>query len=153
MFRAVELVAVCVFAWPLQPVQLTSVTGYLVEYTSHCDNRRNTTQVGNVNTTIIEGLYSYSNYTLRMTVVCNSTVSPTFSPPHTFITPSERKLHYCPVFLSLPTLTPPPPVSSSSPSTTHHPHPTPTCFLLSSLHHTSPSHRMYSCSMATSRGW
>ena len=109
MFRAAELVAVCAFAWPLQPVQLTSVTGYLVEYTSHCDNRRNMTQVGNVSTAIIEGLYSYSNYTLRMTVVCNSTVSPTFSPPHTFITPSERKPHYCPVFLSLPTLTPPPP--------------------------------------------
>ena len=94
---------------PLQPVQLASVTGYLVEYTSHCDDQQNTTQVGNVSTTIIRGLYSYINYTLRMTVVCNSTVSPTFSPPHIFITPSKRKPHYCPVYLSLPTTTAPRP--------------------------------------------
>ena len=104
---------VCLLRDPPQPVLLASVTGYLVEYTSHCDNQRNKTQVGSVNTTTIEGLYAYSKYTLRMTVVCNSTVSTTLSPPHNFMTPSKRKPHYCSC-LPVPTHphlapTPPPP--------------------------------------------
>ena len=102
---------VCLLRDPPQPVLLASVTGYLVNYTSHCDNQLNTTEVGNVSTTTIGGLYSYSNYTLRMAVVCKSTTSTTLSPPHIFMTPSRRKPHYCSC-LPVPThnhCTPPPP--------------------------------------------
>ena len=85
----------------LQPVALASVTGYLVEYWSHCDNQCGRAWVGAVTTTTIEGLHAYSNYTLRMTVVCNSTSSMTFSPPQTFRTSSQSKSLLTPCSLCL----------------------------------------------------
>ena len=80
---------------------LTSVTGYLVEYWSHCDNQCNRAWVGSGNTTTIEGLHSYSNYTLRMTVVCSTTPSTAFSPPETFNTTSQGESPQPPVHCAL----------------------------------------------------
>ena len=75
---------------------LRSVTGYLVMYKSSCNAKYHTKIVGNVNATTIEGLHSHSNYTLRMTVVCNSTSSNTFTPLHSFTTPDQSKAALAP---------------------------------------------------------